>query len=60
MKYSFEKSNIMIPQPTVAYLFTPADTLRKVLNAAERSFRANATSLLISIALLQPLHVFYS
>ena len=32
-------------------LFTPADTLRKVLHAAEHSFRANASSLVISTAL---------
>ena len=32
-------------------LFTPADTLRKVLNAAEHSFRANASSVVISTAL---------
>ena len=36
----------MIPQPTVA-----ADTLRKVLHAAEHSFRANASFLVISAAL---------
>ena len=32
-------------------LFTPADTLRKVLEAAEYSFRKNASSLVISTAL---------
>ena len=32
-------------------LFTPADTLRKVLNAAEHSYRAHASSLLTSTAL---------
>ena len=32
-------------------LFTPADTLRKVLNAAEHSFRVNASSVVISTAL---------
>ena len=42
----------MIPQPTVAYLHQQiADTLRKVLKAAEHSFRANASSLVISTAL---------
>ena len=35
----------MIPQPAVAY------TLRKVLKAAEHSFRENASSLVISTAL---------
>ena len=40
----------MIPQPTAAY-FTPSDAIRKVLNAAEHSFRANATSLVVSTAL---------
>ena len=49
VKYSLEKDN-MIPQPTAAY-FTPSDTIRKVLNAAGHSFRANATSLIVSTAL---------
>ena len=42
----------MIPQPTVAYLHKQiADNLRKVLNAARHSFRANASSLVVSTAL---------
>ena len=32
-------------------LFTPSDTIRKVLNAAGHSFRANASSLVVSTAL---------
>ena len=32
-------------------LFTPSDTIRKVLNAARHSFRANASSLVVSTAL---------
>ena len=40
----------MIPQPTATY-FTPLDTIRKVLNAARHSFRANASSLVVSTAL---------
>ena len=32
-------------------LFTPSDTIRKVLNAARHSFRANASSLFVSTAL---------
>ena len=49
MKYSFEKNNN--DSTADSGLFTPADTLRKVINAAEHSFRANASSLLISTAL---------
>ena len=32
-------------------LFTPSETIRKVLNAARHSFRANASSLVVSTAL---------
>ena len=49
MKYSFEKNNY--DSTTDNGLFTPEGTLRKVLNAAEHSFRANAPSLFISTAL---------
>ena len=39
----------MIPQPTAAYLHH--QMIRKVLNAAGHSFRANASSLVVSTAL---------
>ena len=32
-------------------LFTPSNTIRKVLNAARHSFRANASSVVVSTAL---------
>ena len=32
-------------------LFTPSDTIKKVLNAARHSLRANASSLVVSTAL---------
>ena len=48
MNYLFEKNNMNTADTG---LFTPADTLRKVPNAAEHSFRTNASSLVISTAL---------
>ena len=42
---------IQYDSTTDSGLFTPSETIRKVLNAAERSFPANASSLVVSTAL---------